>query len=337
MRLPTPFAVATFAVATLAVAKFVAALLLAAAVAHAEEPPDADFAPILPRHDWRARYALPFALEMPRMLTQGVDGAFTHRDAMRYAFDWAMPEGTEVLAARGGIVAAVRDGHTEGGYDDRYRGKDNAVIVLHEDGTFAGYMHLRKGIPVQKGQTVRMLDRIGWSGNTGFSSAPHLHFAVHQRLTATVTTTVPIRFGVGHAEGFVPEVGQFYGKRPATNAELRVSGPGPLDDEHPLRLRRDATQQLTVMLVANGAEPVDVTRSAHTTYFAPVAWSTSVDATGLVRASPTPDYARAIARLPAEMKPAGFRSWGVVVVTHRDVEANRHGFASIFVAVDDAR
>ncbi|HSJ95446.1 MAG TPA: M23 family metallopeptidase [Myxococcota bacterium] len=258
-----------FTATPLAVTAIAASLLFAAAAA-AEQVPNADYAPIGPRHEWRVRYALPFALDMPRMLAQGVDGPFTHQGKMRYAFDWAMPEGTEILAAREGTVADVRDGWTEGGFDPRFIGKDNAVIVLHPDGTFASYMHLRKGIPVHKGQAVRQRERIGWSGHTGYSSAPHLHFAVHERVTAQTIMTIPIRFGVGHPEGFVPEPGKFYGNRPITNAELRVLGPEPVGGELPLHLARGAARQLEVLLIATGAEPIDVTRWEHTTYFAPV-------------------------------------------------------------------
>ncbi|EKS00485.1 peptidase, M23 domain protein, partial [Leptospira mayottensis 200901122] len=51
--------------------------------------------------------------------------------------------------------------------------------ILHKDGSIAEYAHLKhKGISVQIGQIVQTGERIGFSGNTGFSSAPHLHFHV---------------------------------------------------------------------------------------------------------------------------------------------------------------
>jgi hypothetical protein len=59
-----------------------------------------------------------------------------------------------------------------------------------------------------------------------------------------------------------------------------------------------------------------------------------VDGEGVVTASPTPDYAAAIRRMPAGQAQIG---WGVVVVSHEDAAAGRYGFASVPVVVRDAR
>ena len=51
--------------------------------------------------------------------------------------------------------------------------------ILHEDGSMALYAHLKpEGVEVRVGQQVRQGQRIALSGNTGYSTAPHLHFAV---------------------------------------------------------------------------------------------------------------------------------------------------------------
>src|SRR5213079_2302490 len=57
--------------------------------------------------------------------------------------------------------------------------KTNFVIVLHDDGTLGEYMHLAPAtVQVKPGQRVERLQELALSGNTGFSSTPHLHFQV---------------------------------------------------------------------------------------------------------------------------------------------------------------
>lgn len=118
----------------------------------------------------------------PLRVTQGWGGWHSHRaDEHRYAVDFAAPAGTPVLAARAGIVMQTVDDARDGGAhsaDDAARA--NVVRILHEDGTMALYAHLQTGgVRVRPGQRVRRGEIIGLSGDSGFSSGPHLHFAVH--------------------------------------------------------------------------------------------------------------------------------------------------------------
>ena len=60
-----------------------------------------------------------------------------------------------------------------------YGGRANFVRILHDDGTMALYAHLKTdGVLVRVGQQVQAGQQIGLSGNTGFTTGPHLHFAV---------------------------------------------------------------------------------------------------------------------------------------------------------------
>ncbi|KFN48892.1 M23 family metallopeptidase [Arenimonas composti] len=124
-------------------------------------------------------YSLP--VEESRVeLGQGFHGGFSHDDpGNRYAVDLIVPEGTPVFAARAGVVVQTRAGHSEGGVDPSLRSRANFVRVLHDDGSMALYAHLREnGVTVRPGQQVTLGQVLGYTGNTGFSSGPHLHFAV---------------------------------------------------------------------------------------------------------------------------------------------------------------
>jgi len=126
-------------------------------------------------------YRLPYPAGLTFSVLQGFHGAFSHRGSNEYAVDFDCPVATPVLAARDGTViaynAAAQGAGTTPDYLD-YR-RTNFVLVLHDDGTVGEYMHLSpSGIEVKPGQRVARGGRLALSGNTGFSSTPHLHFQV---------------------------------------------------------------------------------------------------------------------------------------------------------------
>ncbi|WP_374604886.1 M23 family metallopeptidase [Arenimonas sp.] len=124
-------------------------------------------------------YSLPVE-ESGFELGQGFHGGFSHGDeANRYAVDLIVSEGTPVLTARDGVVVATMSGHAEGGADRALADQANYVRVLHEDGSMALYAHLQEGgVTVRTGDRVHLGQVLGYAGSTGFSSGPHLHFAV---------------------------------------------------------------------------------------------------------------------------------------------------------------
>jgi len=125
-------------------------------------------------------YVLPLRQPTPR-IDQGYGGSFSHADAQnRYAVDFAAEIGTPVLAARDGLVMQVESDFARAGLNlERYGGRANFVRLLHDDGTMTLYAHLKEeGVLVRVGQQVRAGQQIGLSGNTGFTTGPHLHFAV---------------------------------------------------------------------------------------------------------------------------------------------------------------
>jgi len=120
-------------------------------------------------------YDLPYAKGKMFAVVQGYNGGYSHKN--QNALDFEMPEGTEVLAAREGVVILLKqDSNT--GCDNEACAKDaNFIIILHSDGTMASYVHLQfNSLNVKKGDKVKKGQVIALSGNTGWSTGPHLHF-----------------------------------------------------------------------------------------------------------------------------------------------------------------
>ena len=128
-------------------------------------------------------------------IDQGFEGSFSHHDAQnRYALDFAADVGTPVHAARAGIVMQAEAGfRRSGSRDARDAQRANFIRILHDDGSMALYGHLAvDGVQVQLGQQVAQGERIGRSGNTGYSTAPHLHFVVQVNRGGTLVS-IPFR------------------------------------------------------------------------------------------------------------------------------------------------
>lgn len=124
-------------------------------------------------------YKLPFYKGSNVNVSQGYHGDTSHKGLSAYAVDFPVPVGTPVYAAREGTVVGADGSSNYGGASPEYRKYANYVIIEHSDGTMGNYYHLKQGGAVAKiGQKVAKGDLIGYSGNTGYSSGPHLHFSV---------------------------------------------------------------------------------------------------------------------------------------------------------------
>jgi len=153
-------------------------------------------------------YRVPFAIASNYPVSQAFPEVITHTSPDSYhAIDLAMPIGTDIFAARDGIVFDVASGNFGGGLDAVRDGpKANVVRILHDDGTYAVYAHLNwNSIRVRPGDRVRRGEYIAESGNTGFSSGPHLHFAVLRNIGMQVES-VPVSFQ-GPTEAVWPATG----------------------------------------------------------------------------------------------------------------------------------
>lgn len=163
-------------------------------------------------HDDGCVYALPYASGTRHHIIQGFNGKFSHFGDQANAIDFQFAEGTEVLAARGGVVVGIQDGNTEGGPDKRLMEHANFVIVRHADGTFGEYLHLQNGgIRVTLGQEVAAGAVLGRSGNTGYTTGPHLHFMVYRAANGDHRESFPVRFKVdGQDDPVTLEQGEEY-------------------------------------------------------------------------------------------------------------------------------
>ncbi len=156
------------------------------------------------KHDENFPYRIPFERGKSVPVAQGFFGKSTHKGDRAYAIDFLVPEGTEVHAARDGVVVEVVQHFNEGGTDPSFGPKANFIKVQHSDRTVGAYLHLREnGVLVHLGQKIQEGDLIGYSGNTGLSYAPHLHFEVMRPKNGIDVISMPFQFQLGETAKLV--------------------------------------------------------------------------------------------------------------------------------------
>jgi murein DD-endopeptidase MepM/ murein hydrolase activator NlpD len=147
-------------------------------------------------HDDSYLYRLPYKIGTFHRVSQGSDTKLTHKGSSKYAIDFQMKKGTKIYAVRDGIVLFIKvDSNIGGVSKKKFFNKSNHIGIEHADGTIGLYSHLRKnGSLVKVGDRVIRGDHIGYSGNTGFTSGPHLHFGVYTNIDGETMQTLPIKF-----------------------------------------------------------------------------------------------------------------------------------------------
>jgi murein DD-endopeptidase MepM/ murein hydrolase activator NlpD len=128
-------------------------------------------------------------------LSEGINGT-THHGRMAYAYDLATSIGTPVYAMRAGQVMVVQDKYPDTGGSPDKISKFNYVMIEHDSGYRSAYIHLQqrflKMVPIKAGDRVNKGQLIGYSGNSGWSTGPHLHIEIQKPgSTLTFTQTVP--------------------------------------------------------------------------------------------------------------------------------------------------
>ena len=141
-------------------------------------------------------YRVPFGVGSTYLISQAFPSRITHTTPdSEYAVDIALPDGTPIYAAREGTVINARHDSFRGAAAPVMLDQANVIEILHDDGTIGLYAHLHwDSIRVRIGAHVARGQYIANSGNTGFTSGPHLHFAV-LRNAGAANVSVPIEFG----------------------------------------------------------------------------------------------------------------------------------------------
>ncbi|GAB5527069.1 MAG: hypothetical protein Roseis2KO_49410 [Roseivirga sp.] len=129
-------------------------------------------------HDDSFVYTLPFTEDKSFEVAQGYNGKSSHQG--ENALDFNLPAGEPVMAARAGKVVRLKEDSNRGCPDESCARLGNYVTIMHEDGSFADYYHLKQnGVLVELGAEVTAGEAIGLTGNTGWATGYHLHFIVY--------------------------------------------------------------------------------------------------------------------------------------------------------------
>ncbi len=138
-------------------------------------------------------YILPFK-KHPVKIGQGFNTG-SHKkwpedkEDMTYSVDFLLRQGTRIIASREGKIVKVKtngkknySGKNPKKGEKAYKEHMNEIVIKHKDGTYAAYSHLKNQKPrVKLGQIIKQGQVIGLSGNTGWSSKPHLDFNIFKK------------------------------------------------------------------------------------------------------------------------------------------------------------
>jgi len=140
-------------------------------------------------------YALPFR---KKDLIMAVSDSRAHFAHFKHAVDFILPEGTIILAPKAGMVVDINVDSNQGGANPKFNKPKylNYLTIKHSNGEYSQLAHLKhKGALVKKGEKVKQGQPIALSGNTGFSTTPHLHFQVFKLNDSEIGwETLKIRF-----------------------------------------------------------------------------------------------------------------------------------------------
>lgn len=130
------------------------------------------------------------------IIVQAPNQVTTHLGRMKYAFDFAIPLNQPVYAMDSGRVVGLQDRFPDTGGGKENFSRFNYVLIEHKGGFHSAYLHLHQGfktrVGIKVGDRVAAGQLIGYSGNSGWSTGPHLHVEVHRAVpNGTFGQTIP--------------------------------------------------------------------------------------------------------------------------------------------------
>ncbi len=157
-------------------------------------------------------YRLPYAVGKTVIVGQGNCSAVSHFADSRFAYDMTMEIGSEILAIRAGRAVEIVENYADGNGCPNV----NFLVIEHDDGTAAQYMHLTKnGALIEINEKVEQGQVVALSGNTGCSGGPHLHLAL--LLNPNARRTLPLTFSNVLPQHRQLQAGTTYVSLPPTN------------------------------------------------------------------------------------------------------------------------
>ena len=155
-------------------------------------------------------YDLPFKAPNKFNIYQGYNGDFSHQN--ENSLDFTMPVGTELTAVREGTVIKVIEKNNKNCGKKECQKFNNLIVIYHPDGTFAEYVHLKQnGSKVKVGDKVSKGQLIGYSGNVGWSTGPHLHLVIYnQNIENRKTLKTKFKIDGGHKYEYLVEKKNYF-------------------------------------------------------------------------------------------------------------------------------